>query len=588
MGDGCLGRMKRKNKVALITMASLVAAPVGIASAITASTAPSSQSKYVTAVAQRGNITQTIATSGTIQPVTETALSFGAPGMVSAINVQPGQRVRAGEVLAQLHLAPAKARLHQAQDLLLLDQANLAADLAGTTPRALQSAQAAVAVAQDHLAAVRQDLSTTVASNNVALTIGTTAVNQAQVALAIDQSSLLVAQQRFAIAQVMAAPATASMSVPVPAEPVAIDYGIAASQSLISTDQGYISADQSALDIANSMNASCTSQACSSLAQQWIGQDNQAIKRANLSIASADTVVADLAAVSKSESQLSQINANNTSQLDAASQAVTAAQQRLSDAEGAVSVIQQPASALVIAADQRAISAAKHALAVAQEMLSHSQIVAPTSGTVGEVNIFLGEDMYLFASTAGDIVIERSGQFEADVLVSDSLINQIRLGQRVEVTPVGDTAPLGGTVEQITPMAPTTKGVPSFPVTVLLDRPRLSLYAGISANVAITIAHRSNVLLVPTSCVHTNGRHSYVKLLEGGRSVNKSVKLGLSSGVYTQISSGLQQGSTVILANLNKPLPSFANLFKARKALGQAGVPPGPKISPLARVKPKR
>ena len=580
--------MKPRNKLALIAAVSLVAAPVGVVSAISMTSTQASQAAYVTAIAHKGNITQTVAASGTIEPVVETALSFGAPGMVSAINVQPGQRVQAGEVLAQLHLAPAKARLHQAQDLLLLAQTKLTADLAGATPAALESAQAAIAVAQDHFAAVQQDLSSTVASNSVAFAIGNTAISQAQTSLAVDQSSLLVSQQRFAIAQVATAPATASMSATVPVEPRASDYGIAASQNLISTDQGYVAADEAALYLANSMSAGCTSQACSSLAQQWIGADNAAIKRANSSIANADAVVADIATVGKNETELSRINAGNASQLDAAQQAVTAAEQRLSSAQGVYSVLEHSASAPVIAADERAISAAKHAVAASQEMLAHSQIVAPTSGTVGEINIFLGEDMHLFASTTGDIVIERMGSFEANVLVSDSLINQIQLGQRVEVTPVGETAPLRGKVVQIAPMAPTTKGVPSFPITVLLDRTRLSLYAGISADVKITIAQRNNVLLVPTSCVHTSGTHSYVKLLEGGRSVKQSVKFGLSNGIYTQISSGLHQGSTVILADLNKPLPSFANFQKARKALGQGGVPRGPKISPLAKIKPKR
>lgn len=577
-----------RNKAVLVALVSLVVATAGIASAAAVGTNAGSPHGYVTSIVHKGNITESVTASGTIEPMAQVPLSFGAAGMVSTLNVQPGQRVMAGQVLAELSLSAAKARLLQAENLLLSDQARLALDMAGPTPETLQSDQAAIAVAQNNLAAAQQDLSSTQVSNTAALAQIQTVSNQAEIALEIDQSALLVDQQRFATAQALAAPRLPATTAPVPIQPLAGDYGLAASQSLVSADQSYITADQEVLAAADSLAGTCASQACSSLAQLWTSQDSGAVLRARDAVSRAGSVIEDLQAVSNDENQLLEVKAHNTLELDSADQAVKAAEVKLSNAKSAASTSEQPPAPTLIAADTAAVTAAEHALAAAQQLLAQSQIIAPAGGIVSEINIFVGQQMTLSASTAGDIVLEGNGPFEASALVSENSIGQVKIGQQAAVTPVGHSRSLSGTVNEITPMATLERGVPGFQVSVLINATHRRLFAGISAEVRITTAHRRNVLLVPTSCVHTNGASSYVKLLQDGRSVTTPVKLGLSSGIYTQISSGVREGAAVILANLNNPLPSTASLPKARKALGQAGVPKGPRISPEAKARVKR
>ena len=47
-----------------------------------------------------GTIKQTVATSGTLEPATEADLNFGVSGTVTGVDVQAGQAVTAGQVLA--------------------------------------------------------------------------------------------------------------------------------------------------------------------------------------------------------------------------------------------------------------------------------------------------------------------------------------------------------------------------------------------------------------------------------------------------------------------------------------------------------
>ena len=67
---------------------------------------------------------------------------------------------------------------------------------------------------------------------------------------------------------------------------------------------------------------------------------------------------------------------------------------------------------------------------------------------------------------------------------------------------------------------------------------------------------RTDVLTVPTSAVHNVGSRSFVNVLEGGKQVAHTVTTGATDPARTEITSGLNQGDQVVLANLNASLPS--------------------------------
>src|SRR5207302_3808317 len=124
------------------------------------------------------------------------------------------------------------------------------------------------------------------------------------------------------------------------------------------------------------------------------------------------------------------------------------------------------------------------------------------------------------------------------------------------ITPNGSTTPVYGTVSQITPLATTSSGVASFPVTIAVTGTPPGLFAGASAQVSIVVQQTSNVLTVPTSAVHTVGSRSIVNVLQGGKEVARTVTTGATDPARTQITAGLSSGDQVVLANLNASLPS--------------------------------
>ena len=120
-------------------------------------------------------------------------------------------------------------------------------------------------------------------------------------------------------------------------------------------------------------------------------------------------------------------------------------------------------------------------------------------------------------------------------------------------------------------MATVTQGVATFPVNVLITQQSSNLYAGASATVEIIVKQATNVLTVPTSSVHSLGSLNFVNVLQSGQSVRKLVTLGASSGIYTEVTSGLQPGDQVIVANRSAALPSASNNFRANRAAGVGG-----------------
>ncbi len=99
---------------------------------------------YRTGVAALGTVTQTVSLSGNLAANGETDLDFGGAGKVTAVNVQPGQTVAAGDVLATQDPTSVDANLTQAEATLSSAEANLSQARAGASASSVSQAEAQV------------------------------------------------------------------------------------------------------------------------------------------------------------------------------------------------------------------------------------------------------------------------------------------------------------------------------------------------------------------------------------------------------------------------------------------------------------
>jgi len=112
----------------------------------------------LTYVVQRGNVTKTLEFTGRISPLEEVPLYFKTGGYVERVLVRPGDRVKAGDLLAELD---AESGLDGSQNQIALAELNLAVAQARLTQAkdantyAIARAEMALMLAQEQLARTR-------------------------------------------------------------------------------------------------------------------------------------------------------------------------------------------------------------------------------------------------------------------------------------------------------------------------------------------------------------------------------------------------------------------------------------------------
>ncbi|EQD36581.1 efflux transporter, RND family, MFP subunit, partial [mine drainage metagenome] len=186
--------------------------------------------------------------------------------------------------------------------------------------------------------------------------------------------------------------------------------------------------------------------------------------------------------------------------------------------------------------DNAAVQAAQTQVQAAQNNLGEAQITAPISGVIGQVNISVGEQATPNSGSSGGgaaaaassnpnssgsggitgaIVLINPSAFQAVASVSDAQISQVQIGDKVFVTPASSLNPIPGIVAQVTPVGSLSQGVIAYPVTASVSDPLgTKLFTGESAQIAFVVKQVSNVLVVPTSAVHTVGSHNFVYVLK--------------------------------------------------------------------------
>jgi HlyD family secretion protein len=244
----------------------------------------------------------------------------------------------------------------------------------------------------------------------------------------------------------------------------------------------------------------------------------------------------------------------------AARNAISAVQlERLRDARAAAE-----GQAALAAANLRAADAG---LGQAALMLERHRIYAPISGVLVRLDLTVGElaaptalgaptglgegttPLQLGAATQPPIQIVDPASIYVEAQIDERDLDRVHLGQPVELgfEALGDRL-VAGELSVIRPLVEvladrsrrvTTRIAP--PAEILPD-----LRVGMGADVEIVVDERSGVLrLPPVLVLQRSGRHEVV-VLDGNRARIRQVGIGLASWRFTEITSGLQEGETVL------------------------------------------
>lgn len=265
--------------------------------------------------------------------------------------------------------------------------------------------------------------------------------------------------------------------------------------------------------------------------------------------------------------------AQNTSQLASTDAQIAQARAQISSAEALVTQTGQAfqrAQALVgtnamakDAFDQRQLAAdqATAQLQVAREALSaaeanrklveaqraeldlrrsKTEIKAPRGGLVLSRNAVVGQ----VASASGNplFVIAEKGDIELDADVTETLLPELKVGQKVTVQPAGSTATVDGVVRLV---------LPEINAATRLGKARIALpdgqdlRVGAFARGTIEVA-RSEGLVLPVTAVTDDSGAPTVQVVKDGVVDTREVKTGLTDAGLIEVTDGLAEGEMVV------------------------------------------
>ncbi len=207
-----------------------------------------------------------------------------------------------------------------------------------------------------------------------------------------------------------------------------------------------------------------------------------------------------------------------------------------------------------------ALEQARLAVEQAKRALDNATITAPFAGVITAVNIVAGGS----AGSSAALSIADTSQLHVDVLVDETEIENVLVGQQAQVTLDALTGiTLTGTVANIAPSGTVSNGVVNYSVRVNLDPTEAALKLDMTANASLIGEKAENVLAVPTTAIRTapamnranvqssetvtSTASSMVLVLKDGQPRPVQVTVGITAGDLTQVSGDLQVDDQVVL-----------------------------------------
>lgn len=219
---------------------------------------------------------------------------------------------------------------------------------------------------------------------------------------------------------------------------------------------------------------------------------------------------------------------------------------------------------------------------LAKANLQYCTIYSPVDGMVISRNVDVGQTVAASLNAPTLFVIANDlAKMQIDANVAESDVGGVEDGQKVDFTV--DAFPnrtFHGTVVQVRNSPITVQNVVTYDTVIGVNNADLKLKPGMTANVSIIIAERSNVLRVPNAALrfhppeaatnavpkeaassphpsgggastghHGKGEHRpsrTVYVLKNDKPEAVPVKTGITDGIYTEITDGLSENENVI------------------------------------------
>lgn len=481
-----------------------------------------------TSIVERGEVREVISETGHVQAAQTVNMAFERGGRVAEILVHEGSEVTTGDVLVRLDASTVAADLASANARLEAEQVRLQELLAGADNNSLAVSQSSVASAETTLANAKRNLEEVTAQQDQLLQ------NVEKTLRNSGLEAYLVSDERENSNYTFTAPTI--------------------SGTYDSEEEGVYR-----LELYNSGGQSGSSYRVSGLEEESepvstvnptpIGTRGLFVKfpinfapRTEWEIPIPNT---------RSDSYLANLNAYNAAvegrkvAIATAENAVKAAQAALNQGQTQLTQVSSSARNERVAAQRALVKQMQAAVAVAEVQYKNMTIVAPFSGIVTKTYTEVGQ---IVGSGAPVVSLISVGQYEVVVPISEVDIAEVSVYDAAVVTfDAYDDITFQAHVVKIAPSAELVAGVRIFTVTLVFDREDALIRDGLSADVDIATAKRTDVISVPTRAIYEDKTGKFVRVITGDSVTSTYVTTGLrGSDGTSEILEGLSGGETII------------------------------------------
>lgn len=179
----------------------------------------------------------------------------------------------------------------------------------------------------------------------------------------------------------------------------------------------------------------------------------------------------------------------------------------------------------------------------ARTALDEAVLVAPFDGIVDEVKVSPNSTV-----TPGTeaLTLFNGASFRAVAQVSDVDVTYLKQGGQVQVAfSAFPLEPVTGTVAEVPRVGRYMGGQTVFDVPIEFEVPAAGLLSGMSADIKVPLYDKEDVVLLPMMALQYGPDGPFVIVVNGRRTEQRPVKLGINDGVQTEVTEGLQEGETV-------------------------------------------
>ncbi len=514
---------------------------------------PSSQTRYVTATAGTGDVTQTYTTSGTIARTNTSEASFAVDGTVSSVKVAVGDQVEAGDVLAVLKKGPLQLAVLDAETSVAEAKANL---YSAQNPTSTSSRTGSSGSSSSSSGSGSSGSGSSGSGGSGSGAQGGVTINPAPLLAATTALTTAVAAEEVACEPVFGAVPEPTAS---PSPSTSESPSASPSPSETTTETASPSAEPTPTESESpSASPSATVEDQDAIIEANDPTDaelkacGEARAQVKLATANLQTVVQQLVQPSGNGGTGGQSGTGSSNTTSGSSSTKSGSSSSSSTTTATVSAAQ-------VASAKAKLLQAEQALQAAQDDLDNAELLAPIAGTVGTVELSKGS-----ASSAGAITIVGSGNAQVSFELPLATRTLVKNGQKVTVTPAGSTKALAGTITSISAVetSGTAGDTPTYTTVVTVSDADGLLASGAKASVTIPVASATNAVRVPASAVTPTGTGTAtVQVLASGSSTASTVQVttGAVGGGWVEIKQGISAGDTVVLADNTAELPTNTN-----------------------------